>query len=653
MEECATPPPSTSGITSDRQDFFKHKPLSAGDSFRVIELLPGNVDAPIACRLSECRLSCKPVYDALSYEWGDPAEKAWLLVDMFKFRVRLNLWRFLEQLRRSGDDEPDTGEVVQNNFFIDAVCIDQENVDERNVQVALMSKIYAGTDTVHIWLGAAADGSDEVLDACLSGGLRRLTERARLDAMPEQNTGEAHRICRGRKANKVVKYKTLDELPLESVFALLSRTYWERVWIIQELLFAQSLELYCGSRSLPWEFFEILTFLFPFHISKKAEADIKCVFGLFGDVRRRQLIQNTLNLCGRIPYARSRGWSSLPLPTLLSIFQAALSTDVRDKVYGLLGLSTESKTNIGLQANYANGANLLFFEVMSFCKPEDNLRFAQLLLNSLDLRDKCSGLISTARSYGPLSSQDTFLQTFRIQVRLVHIGNLKDRQLARTGLYFRDVEHKDDFIAFELRDRNMRSLRSEGDTPYLWFTKKRYQARAGDRVCWFVGTRFALIYRQTQTKWKLFNDPDLSLIGIALSHDPWPEQTSEECRMLDDSQSLLDALQHVDHVVKKRSIDSWVQLDIEQFARLLEKSDGKRLPTMPLNSDVTFSAGAVLDVGTEYARLANTIGPLVDSTSLSSGADDYSRKKLLSQAQKAATVIIAQYEKAAILHRNV
>lgn len=68
MEEVTTAILPTSGITSDRQDLFKHKPLSADDSFRVIELFPGKNDEAIECRLSECRASSEPKYDAFSYE---------------------------------------------------------------------------------------------------------------------------------------------------------------------------------------------------------------------------------------------------------------------------------------------------------------------------------------------------------------------------------------------------------------------------------------------------------------------------------------------------------------------------------------------------------------------------------------------------------
>lgn len=83
--------------------------------------------------------------------------------------VRKNLWEFIRQLS-STISEPKL-------FWIDAICISQSNVHERNHQVNLMKQIYVRASEVYIWLGWEADNSDLAMDYIAKKGTRKLRPR--------------------------------------------------------------------------------------------------------------------------------------------------------------------------------------------------------------------------------------------------------------------------------------------------------------------------------------------------------------------------------------------------------------------------------------------------------------------------------------------
>ena len=101
---------------------------------RLVEILPADDEAAaISCRFHTEALEKPAPYTALSYTWGDPSNMKEIVLDGEVFHVRDNLWQFLHEMRKQDR---------RDRFWIDAVCIDQTNVQERNHQVALMKDVY-------------------------------------------------------------------------------------------------------------------------------------------------------------------------------------------------------------------------------------------------------------------------------------------------------------------------------------------------------------------------------------------------------------------------------------------------------------------------------------------------------------------------------
>lgn len=122
---------------------FKHPALdTSSNNVRLVRIKPGHGEENISCVMRTASL--EEGHTALSYVWGaDDASKI-IEVDAQRLAVRRNLFEFLAQARRWKSTEW---------FWIDAICIDQTNLEERNHQVRRMFEIYSSAEHVIAWLG--------------------------------------------------------------------------------------------------------------------------------------------------------------------------------------------------------------------------------------------------------------------------------------------------------------------------------------------------------------------------------------------------------------------------------------------------------------------------------------------------------------------
>ncbi|KAF1836320.1 heterokaryon incompatibility, partial [Decorospora gaudefroyi] len=123
---------------------------------RLLSLLPGRYDDDIQCRLVHSKLLENTNFEALSYTWGDSNLKLRsVILNGIRFPVTPNLWDALATFR---------SETVDRVLWIDALCINQSDNDEKSVQIQLMREIYRSTSQVLIWLGEASSDSALAMD---------------------------------------------------------------------------------------------------------------------------------------------------------------------------------------------------------------------------------------------------------------------------------------------------------------------------------------------------------------------------------------------------------------------------------------------------------------------------------------------------------
>jgi hypothetical protein len=131
-----------------------------GDNIRLLRLLPNEDEAaPLQCKLHNYSLqklgTRTHLYKALSYIWGDEHKPKSISIDEHDLPVTVNLHAALSRLRDRS---------FERIIWVDAVCINQKNEQEKEQQIQYMAKIYAQANRVVVWLGEAADNSDQALE---------------------------------------------------------------------------------------------------------------------------------------------------------------------------------------------------------------------------------------------------------------------------------------------------------------------------------------------------------------------------------------------------------------------------------------------------------------------------------------------------------
>ena len=110
---------------------------------RLLELLAGRWMEDVCCKLQTVSLDDNPSYDALSYVWGDSGDTDKITVNGCNFQATRNLIGGLQRLRSSRD---------ARILWVDAICIDQANNQEKMQQVGMMADIYMSASSVQIFL---------------------------------------------------------------------------------------------------------------------------------------------------------------------------------------------------------------------------------------------------------------------------------------------------------------------------------------------------------------------------------------------------------------------------------------------------------------------------------------------------------------------
>ena len=122
-----------------------YRPLELSNrSIRVLTLLPDSRSSKLSCLLRSVSLDNAPIFCALSYTWGDQSNPTPILVNGQTFQIGTNLEQALLRLRKK---------TFSRDLWIDAVCINQQDIEERGSQVSLMRDVYEQASDVLIWLG--------------------------------------------------------------------------------------------------------------------------------------------------------------------------------------------------------------------------------------------------------------------------------------------------------------------------------------------------------------------------------------------------------------------------------------------------------------------------------------------------------------------
>jgi hypothetical protein len=221
-----------------RKKYTASLPLD-GLSFRIAILSPGSLDDILHMTLEVRSLEDSDLdYEAISYCWSQgidgTTEGTWdfeVKCDEAMINVPRNLGRALRRLRYRDR---------QRRLWMDSICIDQQNFEEKNCQVARMGQIFAKATRVVVWLG------EEDLDTEFAYGTVELLDQVASVLAKQDETIIQHRLLKEHVC-EVAELRPVSRKGIQVMADLLQRAWFERAWVYQESVLAQEIVVKTGS----------------------------------------------------------------------------------------------------------------------------------------------------------------------------------------------------------------------------------------------------------------------------------------------------------------------------------------------------------------------------------------------------------------------
>lgn len=318
----------------------------------------------------------KPVYYALSYAWGNTAMAKYIQCNGRRLDISTNLYEAIQTLfsRPLSQKSP---------IWIDAICINQKNSDEKGVQVRHMGDIFRQACQVVVWLGPSAHNSDYAMDK-----FEWLTEILTSITLPPEHSTVSEFGLPDR-----------DDKLWSALGFLFRREWFSRLWTFQEVVLAADFKFICGNKSVVGDsFMKVATGLWRLGLRNlcfeyRPVEDHEDGFTAMEQVR---VARNDIANYGRIHFAY-----------LLGTAAYKLCFDPRDKVYGMLGIAPESfrkRIPISYFDDAKDGAVKTYINCAKACIEESLTAILELVSG----RPRLSGLPSWCPNLGSATKLSLF-----------------------------------------------------------------------------------------------------------------------------------------------------------------------------------------------------------------------------------------------------
>lgn len=310
---------------------YEYTPLDAlGGEIRLLTLLPGRFNAPICVTLKSVFLSAEkhPPFNALSYTWGNAIDPLNIHVTADRRvqgikSVTLSITRSLsEALRHLRQKRRSTV------LWIDQICIDQLNLKEKGHQVLMMPNIYCYARSVIVWLGPESDDSNV--------GMRILNK------IGPDVTADWKALHFEAEPSSSLYSDGIDLSSRQwlSITNLLSRSWFERLWVVQEICLPRTrICMVCGFGKISFENFIKAT----------------CYLAPMASVRQHPIFAAAKSL------THMKVFGTDGLFELMEKTRNRKCSDKRDRVYAILSLLPKEE-RAGLHPNYSITAEDVYEE---------------------------------------------------------------------------------------------------------------------------------------------------------------------------------------------------------------------------------------------------------------------------------------------------
>jgi len=320
-----------------------------GADIRLLHLLPGDGSSPVQCELIRTPLKQCPSFEALSYVWGSPGKTVEIQLHGSVFSATANLEAALRHLRYANRPRC---------LWVDAVCINQGDNDEKSRQVVLMPDIYSSAIQVLFWLGEGDKQSDEtcaILTDWYHHAKRKRNEEARRrKTRPSEldnpgMTAENRGVLESEEAGGVLgedasngstlapdraSADAVDDsaaaTDLDHIARVFTRSWWTRLWVVQEGAYARGGWFVVGHSTVPFD---------P-EVLHSALLERVPVSNHDARTRLQQLVRPLLTL-NEVSLMRAAGVGNVRRNFLQETIEAMAHRDCsnpRDRIYAILSL---------------------------------------------------------------------------------------------------------------------------------------------------------------------------------------------------------------------------------------------------------------------------------------------------------------------------
>jgi len=369
---------------------YQYSPLCKEcDELRLVRLLPGPISAEVEIEIFHAPRSSK--YEALSYVWGPPERTDVALVRK-PVEALSKPVDHANRFKRDEHSEPSATIGITNNLavalhhlrdpiksrilWVDAICINQDDLAERSAEVLEMGSIYSRAEQVVVWLGPSSKDSRLAVETLkkLEDGIRCHVDEHTIS----YKTGSW--AMRLESDSEALKFNQPSWFAIRD---LLRREWFSRVWVFQEIGLATKATLFVGQDSIDWFLFmAAIQWLWKF---------LERLNEVFHDLKFEDLSGSGVSgliTMSSITMSSSKYPRELGLPSLLEFTSRLDSSDPRDRLYAIRALVAPQDRKF-ITPDYSKGVEEAFrnFTLRFFQESGDGF-----LLTRCSLRDASSKL---------------------------------------------------------------------------------------------------------------------------------------------------------------------------------------------------------------------------------------------------------------------
>ena len=305
---------------------YQYSPLPTTDkTIRLLCIPPADdISDTLVCDMHHVRLIDKPEYAALSYTWGAPIFDHHVICNGRRLAITAHLDAALRRFRKT----------TWWMLWVDALCIDQTNIPERNYQVSIMKHIYSQASRTCVYLGEACPQDEEALLLMRVLGECTKTDYRSSAGLPHPN-----------------------HPAWEAMQSLFSRPWFSRMWIIQEVVMSSNVVAMLGKFCFPWRL-----------VTDSLRAYIELGIYKFAKLPN-MTVASKFQVSGRVVLSLltvKNDFQCRSLIKLLGSFQQCYSSDPRDKVYALLGLANDQALHQVVSVDYSKSVEAVYLQCAQF-----------------------------------------------------------------------------------------------------------------------------------------------------------------------------------------------------------------------------------------------------------------------------------------------